>query len=130
MHKEPGERARSNTSEQCRPRGASPTQSLHRNIFALVAASNNHLTTGKIEAPRVGLEPTTNGLTVTPRPSVQSECVAFGVVLSMNSDQSSHLVLSCPGTYGYTNGYTRSAGRSPSRAILPAVMGGFRMLSR
>jgi hypothetical protein len=67
----------------------------------------------EIEAPRVGLEPTTNGLTVPPTPSVQSEWVLCGAVLSTNSVRSSCPVSSCPATYGYTYGYTRREVRSP-----------------
>ena len=67
---------------------------------------------GRIRAPRVRLEPTTNGLTVPPTPSVQSECVVFGAVLSTNFDQLSCLVMSCPATYGYTNGYSRTRASS------------------
>jgi hypothetical protein len=51
-------------------------------------AGNLQVLPDEFEAPRVGLEPTTNGLTVTPTPSDQSESVFFGAVLSRNFDLS------------------------------------------
>jgi hypothetical protein len=45
-------------------------------------AGNIQALPDEIEAPRVGLEPTTNGLTVTHQSSVQSGPVLFSAVLS------------------------------------------------
>jgi hypothetical protein len=46
-------------------------------------------------------------------PSVHSEWVLCGAVLPTNSDRSCWLVSSCPGTYGYTNGYTSPSSLAP-----------------
>ena len=63
----------------------------------------------KFEAPRVGLEPTTNGLTVTPIPSVWSQRVSVSAVLSTFSVRACWLMLSRALWYGYTNAYTFTA---------------------
>jgi len=61
---------------------------------------------GRNVAPGVGLEPTTNGLTVSPITSVQSQWVLLSPAPSTNSARSCRRVLPCPATYGYTFGYT------------------------
>ncbi len=71
---------------------------------------------GVFSAPRVGLEHTTFGLTVTHRSSVQSEQVLFGAVLSKNFDPSCCLVSSCAVWYGYTFGYTWRAMPRPEQS--------------
>jgi hypothetical protein len=68
--------------------------------------------------------PTPNGSTVPPKRSVQSRWVPFSTVLSTKSDRSCCLVLSCPATYGYTNGYRRGrTGLRETRAIVPVMRG-------
>jgi hypothetical protein len=90
------------------------TEWLHKNhLDAEAQVAFSQVLPGEIEAPRVGLEPTTNGLTVTPRASVQSRLVSFGVVLSDFSPGPCCSVMPCAAWYGYTYGYTRSAVRSP-----------------
>jgi hypothetical protein len=49
--------------------------------------------------------------------------VLFGAFLSTNPDRSCCLVLSCPGTYGYTNGYRPSSlvPETPTGIAVPRV---------
>ena len=57
-------------------------------------------------APRVGLEPTTNGLTVPPQLSAWYALVSFSEALSEKFASPCRLVRSRDVWYGYTFGYT------------------------
>ena len=78
----------------------------HTNVFEAGRSYNRQRLPTDIEAPRVGLEPTTNGLTVPPKSSPLTHWVLPSAVLSDVAKRSYRPVLPCGAWCGYTNGYT------------------------
>ena len=70
---------------------------------------------GQNAAPRVGLEPTTNGLTVPPQLSAWYALVSFSEVLSERFAIPCRLVRLRGVWYGYTYGYTSCS--KPGRTV-------------